>query len=140
MQSRSSVSLAFLFFVPLFAACSSTPPDVNGEVTPPLVTGLRILEVSAYQGLKIPILASDGSEPDRTLPLVRGRDTMFRVYLRPDAGWDGRKVRVQLELSGSGGDLVLRQELPVFTTSSDATLSTTFNFDVPGARLQPDTR
>jgi hypothetical protein len=122
-----------------FGCSTSAPPGAPGTTDPnPLVVGLQITKVAAYQGLKSTLM-QDGVAYASEVPLVQGRHTLFRVWLTPAAGWDGHEVIVRLVLSAGGTDrppLDVHKQVTAASTEDD--LDSTANFDVPADQITAD--
>lgn len=112
----------------------------GGAPKPPpdqLVSGLSVSEVAIYQAVKID-LAKNGAAAQHDTPVVADRDALVRVFVKPDSSWGGKSATAQLRLVGADGKTVLAtlaDTHKIAAASSDATMSTTFNFDVPAADL-----
>jgi hypothetical protein len=92
--------------------------------------GISVKQVAVYQGVKR-VLMNDGSPQSSDVPLVAGRDTMFRIFFNVDGSYDGQPVRVRftfndqepMEIVGTPGNSVEEE------------LSTTANYKIPGAQV-----
>jgi hypothetical protein len=113
------------------------PPEDNGENGFALVEGLSITEIAVYQAVKVDIMKDGKAITKRNAGLVAGRDALIRVFVKPDAGFDGRKVRGELRITVDGQDkpTVFKDEKSLSKASTDASLDTTFNFTIPGDKL-----
>ena len=112
----------------------------GGAAPQSLVNGLRVSEVSIYQGLKIPLEVEGVPVDPRPTPVVQGREALLRVFVQPNPDWQPREVIVRLELSNSQG-LVGAQEIRrvVNGGSVEADFMSAFNFDVAATDIAPDT-
>src|SRR5262245_1206995 len=82
----------------LVAGCSA-----GSKSTPdPLVQGLHLTQVAAYQTLKSTLMRDLSSVDAPEVPIVQGRPLMLRAFVGPDEGWDGREVIVRFELTANG--------------------------------------
>ena len=123
-----------LFVVGGCSSSSSKPMPIPD----PLVTGLRVTQVIAYQGLRA-TLVKDGQPATPEVPLIQGRATMLRVFLTPDAGWDGREVIVRLALSSGGMALPpVEVHSTLAAASAESDLASTANFDLAPDQVTAD--
>jgi hypothetical protein len=69
--------------------------------------------------------------------VIVGRDALVRAYVTPSSDYAGRAVTAELTLSDKSGATiaVVKDTKTIHAASTDATLTSTFNFDVPGANL-----
>jgi hypothetical protein len=66
------------------------------------------------------------------VPVVAGREALVRVFVTTDSSYDGSPVTAQLTLGQGATPL---QVVGAATNSSEASLASTINFDVPGASI-----
>ena len=110
---------------------------------PPLTSGLRLLEVAAFQTVKIPMMRLFDEITTRTAQIVAGRAALLRVYVVPKPGWFAREVRARLTLVQQGataGPEVFERTMIVATASTDSELDSTFNFDLSPESLRKGAR
>lgn len=72
---------------------------------PPPATGIQIVDVTADQGIMIPI-AVEGSlvdGPQRNSPILQGRDTLIRAFYELDEGWERRDIQATLYVEQTDG-------------------------------------
>src|SRR5262245_53317907 len=138
MRMRAS----FLLSLVLLAACgSSASPGISSGadakpedalIGPPIEL-LRVSEIAIFQAVKVS-LAKDGV-PNAGPPVVANRDALLRIYVAPEAGWQKRAVlaRVKVAYPAAGAEQVrvFETQREVQSASTDATLDSTFNFDLP---------
>ena len=106
------------------------PPDQ-------LVDGLSVKEVAIYQAVKVD-LVKNGALAQHDTPVVANRDALVRVFVTPDSSWGNKSATAQLRLLAPDGVTVLAtlaDTKKISSTSTDANLSSTFDFDVPAADL-----
>jgi hypothetical protein len=129
------------------AGVSGAPQAGAGGATPPqpaegpLATGIRIAEIAIYQAVKVP-LSSDG-EPviARNAPVIVGKDAFVRVFVEPLTGFAAREITVELNLMSSEGPAAPQMRTQrVSAASTDATLESTINFDIPDDQMTRDLR
>lgn len=126
----------------LAAGCGGTNSDGGGGApafNQPPISGLRINEVSIYQGVKIPLAIDGNPVLDRVAPVVQARDALMRVFVQPEPGWQPREVIARVELLDSTG-VVGSQEVRHFVGagSAEADFESAFNFDIPAGRMTGD--
>lgn len=108
---------------------SPNPPEPD----PQPVAGLDLLEISAWQSVKIKLMRDGQSLTDSlNAPVVAGRDALLRVYVQKEAEWEQRAVQAKLYIDG------VEQGAQTFTPSGEsnaADLSSSINFQVPGSLI-----
>lgn len=139
------------------AAKRETTPGVpNGDVPPTMMQpelpapvenngpcALQLTEVAVYQAVKIPLATADelnGLVPvaGRSADVVSGRDALFRAFAVATEGWSGIAT-ARLTLSSPEGNRVFDATNDLRRNSDDLTFDSTFNFQVPGVAITPDT-
>ncbi len=126
-------------------------PDTH-QLSADLAEHLTISEVASFQSLKVP-LARDGVHVPHArwekiwgataaeVPVVAGRDTLLRIYVKPEAGWAPALVtaRVKLQVKGDKGLVtqIFYGTKTVTGASSDGDLGSTINVKLPGSALVP---
>jgi hypothetical protein len=128
----------------LMAACSSSgggglgTGGAGGATAAPIVHGLRISEISIYQGVKVPLVI-DGQPAAQNAPIVQGRHGLMRVFVSPDPSWQPREVVARLELERSGSSLPARESVRFIAgASNEGDLESAFNFELDAADLTGD--
>lgn len=106
--------------------------------TPPLAAGLAIDEVALYQVLKIDLVAN-GKAAKPSLPIIAGREALFRVFVRPTDTWKPRSVTARLTLTTKGQETTFESKRTPAATSTDGALDSTFSFDVPAESIDAST-
>jgi hypothetical protein len=127
----------------LLAACSNGLPQMMGPGTTgptgdPLAAGVKIAEVSIYQGPKS-VLMKAGASVVRDVPVIAGRDALVRIFLSVDKTWTAREVKLVLNMTSGGVALPAREKtwkLP--GTSTEADYQSTVNFELPGDQVTSD--
>jgi hypothetical protein len=111
------------------------------------VSGLSLTAIDVYQTVQIPVM--EEGQPirmgTRNADVVAGRKTMFRVHVRPEAGWTARNVSVRIDLTEVATPDPSQKEaffgmLRPMVASSDADLASTFQVSVPAEAIRPGTR
>jgi hypothetical protein len=130
------------------AATPAGPAALDGGVAPAFVPsaqvtlaeGVRIDEVSIFQGTKTVLERGGQRNVTRAVPVVAGRDALIRVYASPTAQRPQRPVTGELTIVRQGAVVgVLRESVNLVAPSREEDPSTTFDFDLPGAIVQSDT-
>lgn len=117
------------------------PPPPNDAPPPevPLADGLTISEVAMYQGVKVPI-AKDGARVSKAnADVIAGREGLLRVFVRPEASFSPHEIVGQLTLTSASSTKVIETRATP-TTSSEASLTSTINFEIPPDAIAVDTK
>ncbi len=124
---------------------NSPTPVPGGDPTTPTATpvpakDLALREVAVYQGVKIPIAQGVTDIVARKASVIAGRPALVRVFVDPSATFAARTITARLTLNNPGAVPVeINADLQVSAASRDETLTSTFNFEVAGDLLRPDT-
>ena len=97
--------------------------------------GVTIRELALYQGVKRPLM-ENGAVADSDIPVVQGRDALIRVFVDTDESYDGGPVTARLELEGQPPLEIVKS---LGSSSSDSSLGSTINFEIPGDAMVPGT-
>ncbi len=131
-------SLLLASTLTLTLACGSTSEDGEASGEPGDTTtfvaapGVRIDGVAVYQGPKRTVMIG-GQQPPSEVPIIAGRDTVFRVFYSTSGDYDGQPITGRLEIEG--GDPI-EVTVPVLAPGSvEGDMATTVNFGVPGVRI-----
>lgn len=100
---------------------------------------VRIAEVSLYQSVKVPLFSAGSAVTTRSAPVVQGKTSLVRVFVRPEGSFATRNLRAVLTLKTGSNVKRFTQDLMVRSESTDASLPTTFNFNLEGAEIQSAT-
>jgi hypothetical protein len=114
----------------------SAPPPTPG--TYDYASGLAVSEIAVFQGVKVS-LWKGGAAASHVAPVVAGRPGLVRVYVAPQAGWAARAVTGQLTLTSGGAAQTYSDTKTLSGASTDATLASTFDFDLPATAFNADT-
>lgn len=117
----------------------ANPLDACGDGKDSLTTGLRITQVAVYQTIKIPVYDAGTWVTTRVADLVQGKSAMVRVFYEVLPGWTKHNVRGVITLDNGGTPKLVSAELAPSATSVESQLNTTFNFDIDGADIGPNT-
>jgi hypothetical protein len=117
-----------------------TLEDPCAEGTTRLAANARIREIALYQAVKIPLLQNGRWVTERVAPVVQNKRSLVRVFVDPVAGASSRNVRGVLTLDNGGEETQLVAELTPRASSTDAELSTTFNYELEPEQIGADTR
>lgn len=110
---------------------TTTPTPTN-----PLsdASGVSISQIAFYQGVKA-VLMDKGAPGNTTVPIVAGRDSLMRLFLATDGGYNGQAVTARLTIDG------VAEPIEVNGTANgspkDGSIGSTLNFKIPGASVPP---
>ncbi|MEA2746920.1 MAG: hypothetical protein QOI41_1063 [Myxococcales bacterium] len=131
---------------PTNPAAGTPDPSMMGDPTskdtpaPPLVTGVAISGISVFQAVKVPVVTAGKvvAPADRNSPVVAKRPALIRVYVKPDSTYKGGSITAELRLvDGTTSLPVVKDTKSISGASTDATIASTFNFEVPPESLPP---
>ncbi|HEY6728204.1 MAG TPA: hypothetical protein VI197_29545 [Polyangiaceae bacterium] len=111
--------------------CSGLLHDGCSEA---LAHSVSISEIAVYQSGKVSVMR-DGhaiAAAERPVDVVSGKDALVRVSVTPESGWVDRTLSARLELPRGQPARPLFDKKAMSGASDDATLSSTFNIEVPG--------
>jgi len=121
----------------------TTTPDTAGDPPAtglPLIGNLGIAEVAVLQGVKVPIERAGVKTTARVADVIAGREALVRVFVTPQSGWVAREVVGELKLVSSLGSKTFSAALTPSSASTDASLTSTMNFNVPTGVIAVDTK
>ena len=110
---------------PIFGGGNEVPVDNTVEAG-----GVAMKSIALYQGLKVSLMENGAPAPTSDLPIVAGRDALIRVFVAPDASYNGQPVIGRLYMGAS--KVPIKGTAMLSGESTDGDLATTINFDVPG--------
>jgi hypothetical protein len=118
--------------------------DATGEedVAPAatLADGIELVGVHAFQTIETKLL--DGGAPSASeIPLIAGRETLFRVLVTPGPSWTTRNVTAQVVLihGDTGTSQTFTDAFEVTQTSLPEQRSSVFEVRVPEGVITPQT-
>jgi len=118
-------------------------PDPDPDPEPPtgggLVDGLTLTDVAAFQSVKIDLVSGGSVAAPGRAPLVAGKDTRFRVYVTPGAGWSPRQVTAELAVVNGGEPTLYTDTKTISGPSNESDPGSLFEIDVPGSQLRSST-
>jgi hypothetical protein len=126
-------SAALLLFT-CAIACSGGMRRGGPGTDPPatgLAAGIRITEIAFYQTLKAQLM-KDSVAATPAVPLVQGRAGLLRVFVEPAAEWQPRELIARVDFEPGGA---IEQRFTPSGASTDGTLGSTANIDVPGDKV-----
>jgi hypothetical protein len=100
-----------------------------------LVDALTLSKVTIDQAVQIDLAVGGAPVTTRNAPLVRGRPATLRVHVTPTTGFSPHSLRARLVLSDGVDAIALEKRLTPHATSSDADLTSTFNFTLDAAQI-----
>jgi hypothetical protein len=118
----------------------SAPLPPAPEVAQPHACGLRVSELSVYQGVRIPLVREGEVVTSRSLPVVLGRPAYFRALLAYTGASAAGNATARLRLESPAGVQEFESKGLVTDPSSEAVLDSSLNFEVPGEAIRADTR
>lgn len=118
-------------------ADTGSPPPPAGSYD--YETGLAITEVAVFQGVKISAWKNGAAVSSRNAPIIAQRPGLVRVYVTPQAGWTPRAVTAVLTLTSGGASQSWSDTKSPSGASTDASLASTFAFDLPATAFAADT-
>ncbi len=107
-----------------------------------IASGIRIRDISVYQGVQIPVVA-DGVRVDEPRPahVIAGKPGMIGVFVDVEDGWQNRQIIAELDIETSAG--VLKRYTSTQTidgASGSDPFSSGFAFVVNGADFTAEGR
>jgi len=99
----------------------------------PLVDGVSIDQIAIYQGVKRPLMDHGApASPALAFPVVENRDALVRVFYTVLSNYNLQPVTARLQI---GTQAPIDVVSVLSGSSTDATLQSTINFEVPAAEL-----
>lgn len=100
---------------------------------------LNIGEIAIYQGVKISLVKNGQAINQRNAPVIEGRPALLRVSVAPVSGFQNRNITALLDLKSSDPNVKSQTaSLQVSGTSSDGSLGSTINFQIPPEQMAGD--
>jgi hypothetical protein len=125
------------FFAVAVGCSSTTGGDASDGLEP--AKGLPITEIAMFQGPKVSLENAGAKVTTRKAEVIANRPGVLRVYVQPDADWVARDVVATLVLDGAAGKKTFTDTKALSVPSTDGSLGSTFNFDIPADTIAPDT-
>ncbi len=129
------------------AAGSTSPGGGQGGTTVEPTGPVRrarvatLTELSVWQAVKVTLVSGGVPVKEPNAPVVAGRAALVRAYVSPGPGFTARTLRAELRVDdGIGNVAVLSDEHLVSGASTDATLASSFAFELTAAQVTPETR
>lgn len=123
------------------SASPTTDTAPTEPAVPDYANAIRIQRVSFYQGVERPVWQDLSAPTGVDVPVIAERDALVRVFVRPLAAYEARRLRVHLSLLDETGTptVELEQAMRVEGESTDTDVDSTFNFLLTGKDLTVDT-
>jgi hypothetical protein len=104
--------------------------------------GLSIREVAAYQSVKVSLMQGQQAiaASARGADVVRGRETLVRVFVDVEAGFTARELSARLTLFNGGVEDQYFEKRVISGNSIEGSTSTTFQIFVPPDKIGANTR
>ena len=104
-----------------------------------LARDVKISEVAIYQAVKVSLANEGAAVIERNAPVIIGKEAFLRVSVEPLAGFSPRMIEAELTLESSEGPAASQTATKmVSSASSDGTLESTINFNIPGDQITAD--
>lgn len=107
-----------------------------------LARNLAVSRIDAYQAVAVGIM-EDGEEiatGERNTDLVAGKETVFRVFVTPSAGWTTREISARVTVvNGMASDEYFIKKM-VSGASMEGEASSTFQVTVPADKITATTQ
>jgi hypothetical protein len=110
------------------------------KVPSPHACGMRITELALYQVLKVSLLQEGVQVLSHAVPVIENKRALFRAFLALPPGAPPGNAAARLVLTGAAGARSFDAGGEIAFDSTEATLTSTFNFDVPADAIRADTR
>lgn len=104
-----------------------------------LAQNISIQTVEAYQSVRV-ALVEEGQQAGDIMPIVSGRETLFRVWVAPQDGWQVRPVELRLTLTNGQETKTWTVTKPVSGPSNIEVRDSVFEVRVPGQWISPQTQ
>ncbi len=112
-----------------------TPDAYVPPATGLLSDDLAITSVDVFQSVRVP-LVREGASADRDgLPVVRGREALFRVHVEELAGYSAHEVTAVVEIENDLGVARFTDTRILELPSSDSNPDSVFGVRVPGTAI-----
>lgn len=118
---------------------SPEPAPTPSPLSESVASGIEITTIDAYQTIQTS-LVRDGVPISSDVPIIAGRETLFRVFVTPQQGWSNRPITATVRLDDAylGTSHTLESTKEISGPSSTHDRSTVFEFRVPGELITPD--
>jgi len=118
--------------------CSDAADDGCSNI---LAGGIELSEIALYQAGEVTLMSAGTavSVDDRAADVIAGKPGLLRASVALDSGFDERVLSARLVIVNGETATALFHKRSVSIESSDASLATTFNFQLPAELIQPDT-
>ncbi len=124
-------------------ACGSSPPPDPTALSQPLAQNISISQITILQNLEVPVMQGGAPADHPTFPLIALRDSVLRVYVAPDAGFQTHYLTARARLvttSPMGSTAQLFSATTVVSRASvENDLTTTIEIPIPGVALEMST-
>lgn len=115
--------------------------DAGVDAPPPAPQTLVMQGVDLYQTVQVPLMRAGERPAVRNAPIIRDREGIVRVSVKPDLGWTRKKLVATLHLESTSGSSDLKDTREIGPAGSrDYDLGSTFRFDLDKKALQLDTQ
>lgn len=123
---------------------SGTPDMVKDQTMDQSPTGglaqnISVNAVEAYQSVRV-ALVEEGQQAGDLMPIVSGRETLFRIWVAPRDGWQAKPLELRLMLTNGQDTKTWTVTKPVSGASTVEVRDSVFEVRVPGQWISPQTR
>lgn len=123
---------------PMADGSQAAPPDVPAVPTPDACS-VRVSELAIYQGVKVSLALHGQASPERNAPIIAGRQALVRAFVSLPEGAPAVYARARLLVDGQARPAVVDTR-SLGGSSAEGILESTFNFELTGDLLTPETR
>lgn len=115
---------------------------VGDACTSQLAAGISVSQIAVYQSGKVSVMeegtgiGADGRDVD----LIVGKNAVFRVFVHLEQGWTNHVISARLTLIDGDNVEQLFHKRSVEGDTQENSLATSFNIEVDGDLIKPDTR
>jgi hypothetical protein len=105
--------------------------------TDKLALGVTLSEVAVFQSGKISVMKAGAEVPAATqygAEVIEGRDTLFRVYVTTDSGFQSRQLSARLSLNDGATQYFAKQTIN--GSSTELSTANSFLISVPASAIQ----
>lgn len=103
---------------------------------------ITLTKLAMYQAVEVPLM-EDGTAiatSSRGADIAQGHPAVLRAFVELASGWQSREVSVRLHLTAAAQEETLFIKKTFTTNSSQSSLETTAQVEVPAESVQADTR
>ncbi|MBN2341862.1 MAG: hypothetical protein JXX29_03660 [Deltaproteobacteria bacterium] len=119
---------------------SDSDADGDTDVETTVLEHISIQDIDLFQSVQVQLVRSRQTVSSN-VPVVAGRDAMMRIYVATDTQWQNQNIIARVTLTAGSGDTdVYEASANISGSSSENSLSSTINIDIPAAAMLVGTR